>query len=470
MAMNLTNLFTALGRTGRAGYMIASGQNGQGTPFTQLAGYAYVNPAWIASLTQSYDSLIRGQSQGMSSWTQICQTILQQFVTADVPAYGLSLDTSLRYLIEDMTAQGATFAACTVGKTVTGDSANVGTGVCAVSTTRYDGLVFQNTFAEESTLAITDDSYTGSATAGQEPWTWNGAANVSSLLTGTGVGLWDWDWPTGSGASATGNVVSADQDASTTGNLLTNSDFEDWTSGAASPPDYWAVSSGAWGTGVQRGATALTGTYSVEWVAGTGATPAITQQFDSSDSTGATAGTSATIDAYSTVFVNVWLRAAGVVTAGVLTVDLVDDAGSVINDQQGTPNSGTVTLSTLTPGDWEATTFEFRTKIVMPSIARLRIRISTALTGANVSMDDVVCCYPTQLYPGGPSAAVFAGGTDFEALPDPDAFTLTFTNNRAGASYGATWQTLMYRIFQNPDLIFPYNGGGTISDTLITGA
>lgn len=469
MAINLDDLMTALGRVGRMAYLINSGQNGQGTPFTQLSGYSYLNAAWLAPLATGYDQLIRNQSQSMNDWSLLGRVILQNMVAAADPAYGTSFETALTYVLNQFTLQGKTVKECTITSAAAADSANVGTGVCFVTTKRGDGLVLQNTVAEASVLLVTSDSYTGGATAGREPWVWQGEPNISSLGTGTGVGLWDWDFPQGSGASASGNVISADQDASSSGNMLTNGDFETWTAGSASPPDNWAVSSGVWDTDFRRGATALRGSYSVEFLAGTGGTPGLTQQFDSTDTTGATAGTAADITAYTGFAVNLWLRAAGVITGGVLTVELVDGSGVVINDQAGTANTETIALTGFSTS-WTAKNFGFRLPIILPTTVRLRIRISTALTGANLFMDDVTFCQPTNLYPGGPNACVFAGATAFEASPDPDAFTLTFTNDRGGATYGATFQFLFNRLFQTPGLVLPYAAVPSYADTLITNA
>jgi len=470
MALNLTNIFTSLGRAGRNAYLIDTAQAAQGTPFSQLAAEAWVNPNWIASLAQTYDQLLRTGTSGMGAWTQAVSTILQRLVTADDPAYGASLGSSLMYLNQQMISQSATVKECTIGSTVTADSGNVGGGTAVVTLVRYDGLIFQNTIAEVSTLLITADSYTGNATAGQEPWQWAGAPNISSYGTGTPVGTWDFDWPQGSGSSATGNAISAAQDGSQVGNMLTNGDCEDWTTGTPAL-NYWYLGTGTWGTSIARSSTALGGTYSVQF--NTGATlNALTQQFDSSDVTGATSGTTATVLPFTAYIVNFWTKAAGVISGGVLTVSLVNSSGTVLNNQAGTAQSQTLALTGLSTS-WLPRSFAFQTPVVLPTdgIVRLKIAITTALAGAALLLDDVCMCAPTQMYQGGPAVAVFSNpATPFEAAPDPDGFTITLTNNRGGATYGATFQTLVSRLFQTPGLILPYASSPTIADTLITGA
>lgn len=468
MALNLTQVFTSLGRAGLNAYLIDDAQSTQGSPFSDLAGESWVNPTWVAPLSQQYDQLLRISSSGMGAWVQAATTILQQLVTADNPAYGATLGSSLNYLNQQMIAQSETVQECAVGSTVTADAANVGGGTVVVSLVRFDGLTFQNVVAEETTLRITADSYTGGATAGQEPWQWAGAPNVSSYGTGTPVGTWDFDWPQGSGQTATGNAISADVDASPTNNMLTNGDCEDWTTGTPSL-NYWYLETGTWGTSIQRSSTALGGTYSIQF--NTGATlNGLTQQFGSSDVTGATSGTTAEVAAFTPYIVNFWTKAAGVISAGVLTVSLVDSAGTVIQNQAGVNQSQTLALSALSTS-WTPRSFAFQLPVVLPTdgIVRLKIKITTALAGAALLVDDICMCQPTSLYQGGPYAAVFSNpATPFEAVPDPDGFTLTFTNDRGGATYGATFQTLVSRLFQTPGLILPYDASPTISDTLIT--
>jgi hypothetical protein len=472
MALNLTNLFTALGRIGRTAYLIESGQTGQGVPFTELAGYAYINPEWIGALALSYDSLIRAETAPMNAWQQAAQTILQSLVAADDPFYGSSIPQSLAYLYNQMIAQGKTVQSCTIGKSVSADSGNVGTGAVFVTLQRGDGLIQQNTIAEASTLLITDDSYTGSATAGQEPWTWNGAPNVSSLGTNTPVNLWDFDYPQGSAASASGRCISAAQDASSAGNYLTNGDF-DSTAVVSSQtvPNNWHLITGAWGTDIQIVSGGLDGGKCVQFNPGATLNN-LTQQFGSAsvtDPTNAAAGTLALPAPFRSYVASIWLKAGGVISGGVLTVDLVDGSGTVINDQQGVANSATVALTGYSTS-WTNQTFSFRLPAVSPVVIRLRVRITTALAGATLLMDDACLAAPTNLYPGGPSLAVFSNpAVPFEAIPDPDGWTVTFTNNRGGASLLASWQPLLNRLYQSPTFLAPYSGSPNILDNLITG-
>lgn len=475
MSLNLTNLFTALGRVGRFAYVLDTAQDDLTDPPQDIIANANVNPAWSGGLAQVYDANTRATSGTMAAYVTTAQNILQGFVLADNPAYGTSVASSLEYLRQDMIAQAASVAECTVSVTVTADSANTGTGVCRASVTRGDGLTQQNVIPEETTLYITADSYTGGATRGQEPWSWTGAPAVSSLGTGATVSTWDWDWPTGSASTVTGNCIAADQDATSTGNLLTNGDFETWTGSAPAVLDNWYLQTGTWGTSLQRSGSTdgIDGGYCIQFNTAGSVLNTIEQQFDSAetDGTQSDAGTDVEIPAYSSVFVNLWLkRQSGAISGGVMTVSLVDGSGAVIADEAGTNNTGTITLSTVT-ASWVAHPFYFRTPVALPSVVKLRIAITTALAGNGLLMDYVAMAVPTALYTGGPSAVVFSNpAAPFVAAPDPDAFTVQTANDYAGSTYRATWQTFMVRCFQTPSVILPYSGAPTIADTLITNA
>jgi hypothetical protein len=406
----------------------------------------------------------------MFAWQQAAATILQGLVSAQDPQAGASLVGSLVYLQQAIIAQSASVQVCALTSTVTANSGNSGAGSVWVGLTRGDGLSLQNTIAETGILVIASDSFTGGATLGQEPWQWQGAPNVSSLGTGAPVGAWDWDALQASGSALSGNCIAANQYAVQTGNLLTNGDFALWPVALADPTN-WHLVTGAWGTDAQRSTTVLGGVFSVEFLP-TATLTTLTQQFGTaSTTTGATAGTTATLAPYTGYAENLWLKAAGVITGGVLSVSLVNSSGAVINDQQGNPNTTTIALTGAST-NWVPHSLPFRLPINPPSVVRLQIEMSTALAGAGLILDWVAMCEPpTAIYPAGPNLAVFSSpASPFVAVPNPDGWTVALTNDRGGSTFGATWQTLLNRLFGNPNFIAATSGSPTIADTLITGA
>jgi len=158
--------------------------------------------------------------------------------------------------------------------------------------------------------------------------------------------------------------------------------------------------------------------------------------------------------------------------SGVIQLSLVDGiSGTVINDEQGNANTLTVNCTDLT------TSFQaladvlasgdpiFRTPKKMPDLVFLRVRFSTAPPSTRkVYFDELSLVQMTELYPGGPLAAAFAGNQQFRI---DDAWTITVTNDRAGLLH--EW---MQRTFDlaGLGLLLPSDSGGseTIPDTVVS--
>ena len=225
-----------------------------------------------------------------------------------------------------------------------------------------------------------------------------------------------------------------------------------------------------WGTDIQQTTTTLGGTYALEFLPGTGVNTTLTQQFGSSTSTGTTAGTTTSLTNYQSYSGNFFLKAAGVISAGVLTISLVDGSNTVINDQAGTPNTTTITLSTVTTS-WVAHTFNFRLPVKGPSTVRLLFKISTALTGAGLYLDWATFAQPTNLYTGGPGINLFSNpAAPFVASPIADGWTVSFGNNYGGATYfNSNMQGLVNSMFNIPSLILATSSTPSFPNTLITG-
>ena len=151
--------------------------------------------------------------------------------------------------------------------------------------------------------------------------------------------------------------------------------------------------------------------------------------------------------------------------AGVITVDLVDGAGTVIQNAQNVNQS--ITIDPQSGGDLSTSAFTgvggfFETPEDLPEIVYLRIRISTAISsGTSLFIDEVVLDEAVNLYTGGPFALFFAGQT--ELSPD-DTWTIAVANDRAGG-----FQEKFHQNFGFSDLLLPSDsaGGETIADTLI---
>lgn len=327
---------------------------------------------------------------------------LVAMVDADTALSAKTKAAALTELIRQMTADTTSVNASEPAVTVATDSGNVGDAVAAATVKNVYGKDNQHLLAETVVLTATSDEDLG-ATLGAEPWSAKGEAVESDSLS--------YLWPQGSGASKSLTAL----DAGGTDNLLTNGDFDTFT--VANTPTSWTIQVGVAGTDIFDGGSAqdYQGDKCLKFT-GTGGGP-LSQIWQA-----------ITTLEPNTVY-GICFRAkdsgAGLL-AGVLSIDLFDGT-SVINDDAGTANSITKAFGTLTASYVGYTGF-FITPKVLPATVRLRVHISTALTSTeSIYVDHLCIAEATQLYTGGPFAAIFSGAT---ATAKNDRFTLAFTNTQ----------------------------------------
>lgn len=449
--------FVRLGRIGNVLYLLNGAQNAIGAYSGLAAQYlAAVSPDLhpdYAGFEVISDAVLRSIPPApMGPLQQLAVQTLLGTVKADVPSAGRDLGPALAEFVRQMKAQSKTVKASTVGAsaTVFGSPANTGNGNVVLTTKRGDGLTLEHIITESARLTCTGDSYSDRQTPSREPFLFVGKEDLA--------GPWDYDAPQGSGANTAIRSVDATQDASTSGNLLTNSDCESW-SGSPLALDNWACS-GTYGTDVIRTATPFAGTYAAQFAA-TATTQAIRQTFN--DATGTTTAPNL-LRSYA---VNFRLRrVSSAITAGVLTVSFVDGSNAVINDEQGNAASFTVTLSALTTS-YAPFSGTLRLPSVPPAVIKLQIKVTTNHDNPFL-LDHLAMTPVTSPYAGGPGIAVFGGSTPFRT---GDGWTVATTNDRGGASYGATFQQLFDRLFgaRAIGLLLPSSAGSpSIADTLIT--
>lgn len=167
--------------------------------------------------------------------------------------------------------------------------------------------------------------------------------------------------------------------------------------------------------------------------------------------------------------ISLWAICDSVPAAGVVAVDLVDGiGGSVINDAQSNANSLSFNASALTTS-WQhlsalqASECSFRTPAVLPALTFLRIHLTTSITNAkNMFLDQVALVPFSELYSGGPSIAVFAGG---KAFASGDTFTLTPTNNRAGVL--REWMNRNMAL-DAKELLLPSSASPSVPDSVVS--
>ena len=167
--------------------------------------------------------------------------------------------------------------------------------------------------------------------------------------------------------------------------------------------------------------------------------------------------------------VNIYARRDGTApAAGVLTIDLADVNGTVINDENGAANSFTINLTTLTTS-YASYTGVFRTPVILPSDQYIRLHLTTALTdGRNVYFDKMAMDQMSRTYRSGPHIAAFAGSNPFA---NDDYATVVLTNSRGSGGTLNTFQTVFARLFPREaygnELQMPSSANPTISDSAL---
>lgn len=409
-----------------------------------IAGNGYLG---ALSSAESVASLVQG----------IAEQTVNRMVFRDNPRIGQTLTStntvdSLKEIIRQMKIAGATIQSQTVAATVS-TFTGTGNGVINVSTRRSDGLTQENSYAETLLVTCNSDSYLGGATAGNEGFSITGTGKQSDTFA--------FNWPLGSDATAGVSAIDADTDNGS-GNLLTNSGFSTFT--VANTPDNFTLVAGTAGTDLFSESTLVydNGGKALRILGnGSDGQVNITQTFDVST------GTNGILEASGQYSFNLMMRRDGTaVGAGVLTVDLIDGSNNVIQDTQGTNNSFTCDLTTLTTS-YASFKGVFRMPATVPTTYKLRLRLTTGLSnGRSIYLDKMSLGEMVQLYTGGPSAAVHAGSTPFVS---GDYGTITVTNNRGGATNLASFGPLLERFFRlsELDLLFPSASSPSISDSLI---
>jgi len=458
------NLYNRLGRLGK---IISAADAFQDAQTTNILGTNGAIPQYDsepdiqALLGSPYIGILNSPGDTMGGYVQpVAASIISRMVFRDNPLYSQTLTQqqtlgSIIEVIRQMKLAGASVLAQTITATpvlFTNTVTNIGNGIVNASVRRpFDGLVLENSIAETAVITCTDDSYNGNAIAGNEPLTLNGVGAETDLFA--------FDWPLGSNFNISVNAIDGNADNSS-GNLLTNSGYESWTGNV---PDNFVIVVGA-STITKETTIVYDGAASLQ-LTGDGATlTEWTQLFD--DST----GTLGTLTAQTQYSYNVFTRRDGVnPAAGVLTVDLIDQNGNVIQDAGGNNNSFTIDLTALTT-EFASRTGAFRTPVILPTTVRLRHRLTTPLTNNRaVYFDKMSLGVMSQGYIYGPFFAVHAGSTPFLT---GDNTTCVITNSRGAAGTFDTWQTLFSRLY--PDACFgngillPSSSVPTISDLLIT--
>lgn len=417
---------------------------------------AYTAGTSLMTTLDGFNTQITQAQAALSTYASSLQTLSQSTlvnqVNADVTLPVKSVAAAMAQLLIQVAGNYNVTASTLSTGSQTSVGSPVGTPIIVGTTLDGKGYGLDYAFAETFTFATTADA-NGTATAGNEPVLVTGKAAVSDSLS--------YLWPGGSGTSKSINVVNAEADNSE-GNTLVNSDFETWST--TNYPDNWTIATGAATTNVLRSSTAYTGDYSLRFLGDAGGTlTAVTQEFNKAVSTIAGAGgTPFTLSERTPMAVSLYTAVSSVPGAGVLRVALVDGSGTVVNDDAGTANSFTITLTGETTS-FANHTGVFRTPTNLPDPCYLQLKLTTAISNTvSVFIDHLAVSEMTQMYTGGPFFSIFSSDTNTLV---GDSWTMAFNNNMSST----TWQGCLQKIFDMRSLgmRFPTTGGSTINANLI---
>lgn len=469
-------------RGGAASARTAAGASMVTRRATVFADYAAQSPKHEYLLSQ-FDAQVSQWANAQNTFNKAIalqgQNLLVEMANDSVKLPAKTLQNALLLLVNQMANSADAIQQVTASSgsqaAFTGTTP-IGNGKIYGSVLNRYGKTLQYCFPETVTFRCTKDSYSGGATSGQETF----SASGQTLLTD----VYAYNWPYGSGS--TKSMTACDPRSSNSGgNKLYNSGYE--TFSTTDYPDNWVIVTGPASTNVFQDVTAAdvyTGSSSLKLTGAGGTTISITQQFNKAASTTAGAGgTPATLLPDTPYLFSIWVRAISAAPlAGVLTVDLIDQAGNVITDDAGSSNSFTIDL-TATTTTYANYSGVFRLPASMVNTAglsasqyvRLRIRTSTLITnGSSVNIDHACFSEMTQLYTGGPYFGVHSASKPFTT---GDAWTIAIANNGGGTA--PQWPLWLERIFgmhtfdsvasipTGMQIPFSTGGGITVSSSLI---
>lgn len=427
-----------------------------------FAEYADGTP--LASVIDGVDADLvawkKAQQRWFTSMKTLAQDTLIAMADADAPLSSKTVAAAMKELIKQMASSGDDVnASAPSAGSASAVGSPTGNPQFVFSVSGGSGVNREYILAETMRIEVTSDAYgAGTATARNEAVKVTGAALQSDTFSEL--------WPDGSGANKSLNLTDSMSDNGTSGNLLVNSSFETFTT--SNKPDNWITTANSTvaGTHLIKEDSVIYGdggAHSLQIKGDGSVLVTLRQQFDTTSSTTADSGGSPQVLAARTPYaVGFWCRNDSNPAAGVLRVALVDGSGNVINDDNGTANSFTVTLTSL------GTSFVFKQGVfrlpaAVPSTVYLEFKTTTAQTSGRITyIDGLALAKMTELYTGGPYMAAFAASTNPAV---GDRWTVAMSNTQGAM------QAWFERCFgmRALGLQLPSDTGGseTVADSLI---
>ncbi|HYE77642.1 MAG TPA: hypothetical protein VEI97_06625, partial [bacterium] len=207
-----------------------------GTAITDIDAQFFSAQQQVRDLLYATRDNVRSTLGGsVTAFTSLASSTLTTQVQDDAVLPSPSVETCIAELVRQMELSGSVVESNLTTVAVAADSNNNGTAQLVASLLQADGVRTERCYVEVGEIICTGSAQAGSATAGSEPL---------SVLGEPAVVTTAYDWPKGSGGSGSLLLTNPTLDNSG-GNLLTNSDFDDYT--ATNDPDNWALDTGTAG-------------------------------------------------------------------------------------------------------------------------------------------------------------------------------------------------------------------------------
>ena len=427
MAVTFSTLFTRLGALFDMAAKVRTHQALLRTELADVVGhFSAADMHRCRVLLDRFEDRVREAGNIVQDLRAVAQAELIDAVDDDlISSTGGGLETrtvheALKQLAAQMDTASSTLDRTTISlASVAATSGNTGSGTLLV----YDKCPIVNNpdndqqmsaRTELITATCTTDSNDSNVAEGSEVFNISGQGEVDRLAE---------DWPKGTGDVVNIEVATPRVDAGTSPglNVLTNSDFESFST---NPPSNFTIVTGSAGTNVyEESSTVFTQDKSMK-ITCSGTAVKLKQNIGVSS--GGTAGLMFPDRPYS---FSVALRLAANASAGSITFSVKDSGGTILNNLvSGRTCSTTVAESAISHTGWTHVTGTWFTPIAVPKGCFFEINCSSAFD-QNLFIDDIVLAEMPRLGPGGVAVQMIGGATNFAYN---DSFTCQVTNNNEG--------------------------------------
>lgn len=457
MAINIDNLFIRLGKLMgyarsvrvKADPLIASVQ----TVMNAFDTTAYRNDVSaisnLANLTSGIPSFL-----GVNMYGTIQNSITQHIVNTvktEGGVYDGTIQTALKALRDAMIDNGDSLKAVATSTISVTSATNQGSGEFITNILRSpsgDGIALQELYTENISALCTSSG--NSQNFGVASFAFTGLQRVIESNTQCPQGE-----PTVFGGSGLKNLIQSSSASivSSTGqsgnNILTNGDFETWTSNV---PRNWTIVAGTAGTQVLQGTVPARGNYNLQLVGNGSTLTRLRQQIASSS------GAPYNIFAETTYSLSLLYRTASVsLSTGIVKIEIRDSTGNSVSP------AITINLATMSTTDYTlvSTTFSLARGSV-PTSLYLDIYSTTAIANTKqLYIDELLLTPMIELYSGGPKVIITNGTTDWNV---GDSCVLSvLSDSTSGGTFIKAIQRWIHP--EQKGVLLPVNVAPTIPDS-----